>query len=81
VPDIFAQTQSGLDSPAQGVFDVTTNDSTDLAIFTRAIWVGTGGNICVSDCQALDLPGRGSRQLNAPRWCSETQGTGGIWPL
>lgn len=32
-------------SPAKRVFSITPNDSTDLAIHTRAVWVGSAGNL------------------------------------
>ena len=36
-----------LESPSQEVIAITPNDSTDLSVFTRAIYVGVGGDISV----------------------------------
>lgn len=36
-----------LESPSQEIIAITPNDSTDLAVFTRAIYVGVAGNISV----------------------------------
>lgn len=45
--DDFDKYSSGLDSPAQHAAAVTPNDDTDLTKVTRALFVGTGGNIVV----------------------------------
>lgn len=37
----------GLAGPAFGAFAITPNDSTDLAKYTRGIWVGGAGNLNV----------------------------------
>ena len=43
--DHFAAHASGLDSPASDVFPITPNDSTDLAVATRAIRASGAGNV------------------------------------
>lgn len=43
--DVYQGQASGLDSPARKAFAVSPSDSTDLTTSTRAIWVGTPGNI------------------------------------
>ena len=45
--DVFSSSLAGLESPCEHAFDITPNDSTDLAYVTRGIWVGTGGNLKV----------------------------------
>lgn len=43
----FQGNQETLDGPAQHAATVSPNDSTDLANHTRALYVGTAGNIVV----------------------------------
>ena len=43
--DQFSSHQAGLNSPATSAFAITPNDSADLAETTRAVYVGTGGNV------------------------------------
>ena len=38
---------AGYDSPANGLETVTPNDSAELTYISRALWVGTAGNISV----------------------------------
>lgn len=45
MPDKFATHQPGLGSPANEAFAITPHDSNDFANNTRAIYVGTGGDI------------------------------------
>ena len=45
--DKFSNYHSGLESPAERAFAITGNDSTDLTIFPRAIYVGGAGNVKV----------------------------------
>ncbi|MBI1173373.1 hypothetical protein GC209_18450 [bacterium] len=45
--DDFANYTSGLDSPAAHAFAITANDSADLALTTRAIYVGGSGDVRV----------------------------------
>ena len=44
----------GIDGPANSGFAVTPSDTADLAFYTRAIYVGTSGNVKV------DFVGSGS---------------------
>ena len=47
MPDRFAEHARGLTAPAENAFAVTPNDGSDLAEVTRALYVGTGGNLAV----------------------------------
>lgn len=46
--DAFQYHASGLDAPAAYAAAVTPNDSTDLTTSSRALYVGTTGNIKVT---------------------------------
>lgn len=48
MPDQFADLATGLESPATAGFSITANDSTDLINVTRALYVGTAGNLAVT---------------------------------
>ena len=43
--DPFATTSPGLAGPASHAFAVTPNDGADLAVVTRGLFVGTGGDV------------------------------------
>lgn len=43
--DPFATTSPGLSGPAGHAFAVTPNDGADLAVVTRGLYVGTGGDL------------------------------------
>ena len=45
--DPFATTSPGLAGPAGHAFAVTPNDGADLAVVTRGLYVGTGGDLSV----------------------------------
>ncbi len=45
--DRFANTQSSLSSPASSGFAVTPSDSAGFSETSRAIYVGSGGNLSV----------------------------------
>jgi len=45
--DKFSNYHAGLESPAERAFAITGNDSTDLTVFPRAIYVGGAGNVKV----------------------------------
>lgn len=45
--DTFQGQGTGLTSPAVNAVAVTPNDSTDLAQVSRALWVGTAGDLRV----------------------------------
>lgn len=45
MPDRFADHARGLDAPADHAFAISPNDSTDLSETTRALYIGTGGDI------------------------------------
>lgn len=46
--DNFQSYGDGLDAPAHSAFVVTTSDTVDLAVDTRAIYVCVGGDIKVN---------------------------------
>jgi hypothetical protein len=48
MPDAFSGHHAALDAPASHGFAVTPNDATDLAVVTRALYVGTGGSIAAT---------------------------------
>lgn len=43
--DPFHLTTDSLISPARQAFAVTPKDTQDLTLFTKAIYIGTGGNV------------------------------------
>jgi len=43
--DPFATTSPGLSGPASHAFAVTPDDGSDLAVVTRGLYVGTGGDV------------------------------------
>jgi len=43
--DDFENFQEGLTSPASGAAPITPDDMTELSFTTRAIFVGSGGNV------------------------------------
>jgi hypothetical protein len=45
--DNFASFQDGLTSPAENAVAVTPHNSTDLAVASRALYIGGAGNISV----------------------------------
>jgi hypothetical protein len=47
MPDRFANTQSSLSSPASSGFAVTPSDAESLQEASRALYVGSGGNLSV----------------------------------
>jgi hypothetical protein len=48
MPDRFASHATSLDAPADTAFAITPNDAADLAETTRAIYVGTSGNLALT---------------------------------
>lgn len=45
--DTFAGYSTGIDSPATQAAAVTPNDAADLTVASRALYVGTAGNLAV----------------------------------
>lgn len=43
--DLFENFTPGLDAPVSSGFDIIPDDNNDLAVFTRTIYVGQGGDI------------------------------------
>lgn len=43
--DLYFNASPGMNGPLFRGFAITPADSTDLAFVTRAIWVGTGGDV------------------------------------
>lgn len=48
MPDIFEDRSSGLESPGYDAAAVTPSDSNDLQVTSRAIYVGTRGDLRVT---------------------------------
>lgn len=48
MPDLFADRSSGLESPGTAAAEVVPNDATDLPICSRALWVGTPGDLRIT---------------------------------
>lgn len=46
--DMFEPVGRKLDSPIENLFDITPNDSVDLTIATRGLYVGVTGNVKVT---------------------------------
>lgn len=46
--DRYENTSAGLESPALDAFSITPNDATDLQEVTRALYIGSGGNVTVT---------------------------------
>lgn len=55
MPDRFANHAASLDSPAASGFAITPSDGADLAEVTRAVYVGTAGNLAVTTLTGEDL--------------------------
>lgn len=47
MPDIFEDRTGGLESPGYRAQDVAPSDNSDLAFTSRALFVGTPGDICL----------------------------------
>ena len=47
MPDRFADHAKGPTAPSDHAFAVTPNDGADLREVTRALYVGTGGNLAI----------------------------------
>lgn len=45
--DQYKNTGTGLESPAQDAFSVSPNDATDLQEVTRALYIGSTGDVAV----------------------------------
>lgn len=45
MPDVFAVFKTNLESPATNAYSVTTSDTADLPITTRALMVNGDGNV------------------------------------
>lgn len=46
--DTWNANAAGLDSPAENAAAVTPHDSNELANYSRALYVGGAGNVCVT---------------------------------
>lgn len=47
MPDRFADHAQGLTAPADHAFAITPHDGADLDEVTRALYVGSGGNLAI----------------------------------
>ncbi len=83
--DRFANVQASLSGPAASGFAVTPSDATDLPETTRAIYVGSGGNVTVrmltgetlafaSVSSGTILPVRATRILATGTTCTDLVG-------
>jgi hypothetical protein len=52
--DNFASLAAGLDSPAARTFTITKHDTNEVAEVTRALYVGTGGTLAITDAAGND---------------------------
>ena len=67
VTQSFLNKTSKLSSPAARAFEITPDSSTDLVNFTRALYVGEGGDIeviLVGDDIAVTFVGSGSSEAS-----------------
>lgn len=55
MPDIFASTEAGLNSPAPHHFPIETASSTAFAQPTRGIYVNTGGTATIEDMDGVSV--------------------------
>ena len=53
--DRFADFQPSLSGPASTGFSVAPNDAADLPEATRALYIGTGGNLAVTMLSGAEL--------------------------
>jgi hypothetical protein len=70
--DSYSTHGTGLESPASHAFYVTPSDTADVAATTRAIYVGTGGDLAVTMLSGAtitlhNLPGACLLPLRASR--------------
>ena len=54
MPDIFASTETGLDSPAQRHFTITPS-ATELPQWTRGIYASTSGTATIEDAGGVSI--------------------------
>lgn len=72
MPDQHSGFVEGLTSPADNATAVTPSDSTDLAYVSRALYVGSGGNVVVTmagggDVTFVGVPTGGILPIRASR--------------
>lgn len=53
--DEFETLSKGLQSPADRHFSVTPNDSADLAVLPRSIFVGGAGDVAIVDADGVEV--------------------------
>lgn len=53
--DKFTDQNTGLTSPAEDAFAITPDDANDLAIWTRAIYVGSSGSLKVTTAKGTAI--------------------------
>lgn len=79
--DFFASYQSGLESPARHLSEITPDDSTDLPVFSRALNVATSGFVTVTtiegDQGSIFIAAGGVFPIRVTRiWATGTTATG-----
>lgn len=77
MPDRFADHARGLDAPADHAFAITPSDGTDLSEITRALYVGTGGDLSLITASGatVSLPNVQSGSV-LPLRCRRVRATG-----
>jgi len=55
MPDNFSTFYTELNSPAQDAFAVSKSDSANLAYFSRALYIGGGGNVAITTVKGTNV--------------------------
>lgn len=52
--DLFQQAVARIVDPGSLAVSVAPDDNTDLAVYAKALWIGTGGNVAVVPLGQID---------------------------